>query len=221
MRRAAGAFLIEVHQDVRRDAFRAFPVLPLRFGLEGAVTGEGELAAGRAGCALENHAAGRVRIAVVLHPVGDDFRHGELAFQRLAGRLVVHSLRHAHQFGIDGFGALDFFGAERGERQQRGTVTVAHRIAAHRGIGVTLQRVFDRAQPGRVEQGRRVCIGAHGKAGILIHREAFGFGAVFRLGPQAHLLVRNHRKRNGRGHSADGNHPATDEHFALFLIRHA
>jgi hypothetical protein len=90
---------------------------------------------------------------VVLHPVGDDFGNRQLAFERLAGRLVVHSLRHAHQLGIDSFSALHLFGAERGERQKRGTITVAHRIAAHRGIGVTLQRVFDSAQPGRVEKG--------------------------------------------------------------------
>ena len=221
MGRAAGALLVEVHQDVGGDAFRAFPVFAFRLDAHRAVAGEGELAAGGARCALEDYAASRVRIAVVCHAVGDDFGDGKLAFERLTCGFVIHGLGHAHQFGIDGFGALDFGGAERGQRFERSAITVAHRIAAHGRVRVTLQRVLDGAQPGRVEQRRRVGFGAHGKTGILIHREAFGFGAVLGFGAERGLGVRDDRQRHGGGHRTNGDHPATDEDFTLFLVRHA
>ncbi len=82
-------------QRLPRHRLGPRPVAGVRSERQRAVAGEAELAARATGRTLEDHAADRVGIGGMTHPVEDHLGHRPLALQGLASRLVIDGLGQA------------------------------------------------------------------------------------------------------------------------------
>ena len=125
------------------------------------------------------------------------------------------------RFGVERFGALQVLRLERNQRGNRRTVPVALGVTAHRGGGIALQRVFDRADPRRVQQGRRMIGQTDARTPVFDLRETLSLFAEISLSTNVGLNRADYRQGPSRRHSANRYSRAANDNIALFLVRHS